>query len=605
VTLEIIRTPVTLDLLGERLQRTPLISFDTETTGLDAWRCKIFMLSFAVGDQSWVVPTKLFKDDHIADFLKKIFHEPSKEVVGANIKFDLHHMKQSFDVECARRLHDVQLQAFLLDENRVLKLKELMRAEIGWDTKEEEAVHEWLKQNCGKRENWRFDQVPEDIMAPYSGADAVGTLRLHEHQYPKIRSHFQTLYDTECAVLKILYKMEENGLRLDRPYLEGIKAQYEKLASLQLRSVWQEAGKEFNVESPKELGQILFGRLKIVPVLRTGKGAPSTNEEALSFIDHPIVEKLQAYRGTLHDLSTYVDGPLEKLDPAGYVHGDYRLTSAKTGRFSCSNPNLQNIKKDPVIRRAYRPELGHEAWLFDMSQIEMVGFAHYSQDAAMVKALREGTDLHTMTAASVYRKGLSEVTKQERAVGKGCNFSIIYGCGADKLSAFFKNYGAEVTKDEAVQLRTRYKQTFPTVDQFSRKVMWTVKNPRPFWEGGPSGHYVKNQFGRIRRIDPQLKAYTGVNHLIQGWAADLMKAGMVRVEKMAPMWKQNIHDAIRVDMPLAWSESQRFEFAREIVHNLSDFPQVSVPIRVTAERFITNWSEVQDVDLTRPHRAAA
>lgn len=594
MNLQIVRSISEIDWLTPRLHGAPLFAFDTETTGLDAWRCRIFMLSFGLpGGGTWVIPTKLFEPSTVKCFLEKIFRDPGKEVVGQNIKFDLHHMMQSYGVHCHRRLHDTQLQAFLIDENRKHGLKDLMRTELGMETTDETAVHAWLKANLGNRENWRYDLVPEEIMAPYSGMDAFGTMKLHEHQYPVIQKHFQSLYDTDCAVLKILWKMEENGLRLDIPYLEQLKLQCENDASKWLRAVWEEAGKEFNVESPKELGNVLFKTLGITPKMHTATGQAATNEDALDLLDHPVIEKLRAYRKATHDLSTFVEGPLHHADVNGYVHGNYKICQARTGRMSCAEPNLQNISKDPRIRRAYLSEPGHESWIFDMAQIEMVGFAHYSQDKEMLRTLKLGQDLHAMTAAAVYHKPIALVTKAERAAGKGANFSIIYGCGVKKLAQFFAAYGAEMTQEECQDFRNRYMLAFPTVGLFSRKVMYTVTQPDSR-NGDPWKHYVKNQFGRVRRIDPKM-AYTGVNHLIQGWAADLMKSAMVRVEKDIPgiVWKQNIHDAIRVDMPMTLSIRERWQRAQHIVRILSDFPQVSAPVRVTAERFTTNWADVE------------
>lgn len=593
VKTHILTEAVELDLFGRQLEAMQCYAFDTETSSLNAWKGSAFLLSFSDGVSSWVIPLKHFKLDHVAHVLRPSFAQLDKEMVGHNLKFDAHFAKQTLGLDIGRRWHDTQLQAWLINENRIHKLKELMRVELKMETPEEEQVLEWLKTNQGARENWDYSKLPDDLVLPYSGMDPYGTMKLHQHQMPLIQRHFQGVYDTDCAVLKILYKMEESGLRVDVPYMQSLIPAYEVEAAKWLEGIWQDAGKEFNPDSEKELGDILFKTLNVMPTVYTPTGQPATNDKALDAIDHPIVEKLRAYRSAKYNLSTEVLSVLERTDTKGYVHGDYGISRAKTGRMSCSNPPLQKIRKDPIIRAAYLPDPGCEAWFFDQSQIEMVGLAHYSQDPHMMKVIRDGGDLHKMTAAAIYKKIQQDITKNERAVGKGMNFAVVYMCGDRTLSTFLANYGAMIASEDAVRLKQEHKRGFPEIQRWQQKVIYTVKQDRAPW-----GRHVKNQFGRVRRIPDWNKAYTAVNHLIQGWAADLMKSAMVKIENdLHPTWKQNIHDAIRVDMSLEWTEEQRLHLAQEIIKRLTDFPQVTVPIRVEAERFSTNWSEVKGVDL--------
>jgi len=285
-------------------------------------------------------------------------------------------------------------------------------------------------------------------------------------------------------------------------------------------------------------------------------------------------------------LSTYVL-PLQEQAVNGVIHPDFGLTRTRTGRFSCSDPNVQNITKDIDLRRAFTVEPGEEMWFWDQSQIEMVGFAMYSKDPKMVEALKRGDDLHTVTAQEVL--GKKEVTKEERAMGKGTNFAMIYGVGKAKLAKYLSGYvGREVTDLEAAIFKGKYLTAFPTVYSFQRLVMNTVQKHREPW-----GNFVKNKFGRVRRIDP-LKAYTGVNHLIQGWAADMMKAAMVKIdEKYKPKWRQNIHDCIRIDCEIDIKK----EFIKDIADLLTNFPDVGLPIKCTIEHSRTNWAETEEVKL--------
>ena len=594
--LKVIKDPIELDLMAIRLKNTQAFSFDTETTGLDPWKAEAFMLSFSDGETAWVVPKRYFTSKLLSSVLTDIFAEPKKEVIGHNLKFDLHFLKNTFGVTCHRQLHDTCLQGFLLDENRPNGLKPLAREILNYKTSEEDLVKKWLEANFSKKEDYRYDSVPEEITAPYSGSDAWLTFKLHETLQPRIKEHFLDLYNNERQVLRILYKMEQNGLKVDVPYLQELALTYELKATEQMKAVWKIAGEEFDVNSNDQLSRVLFTKLGIPCPIFTAKGNQSTAEEALNLIDHPIVEALKKYRETAHDLSTSIKSPLELVDKNGYLHSDYSINRAKTGRFSCSRPNNQNVKKDPAIKRAYIVEPDEEAWLFDQSQIEMVGFAQYSKDVKMLKALENNVDLHAMTAATVYEKPIENVTKQERAIGKGTNFAIVYGCGDRKLASFINNYMTEgrISDQEAAIFKNRYKAKFPAVTSFTQRVIYAVKQNRAPW-----GHFVKNQFGRVRRLDPVNKAYTGVNHLIQGWAADLMKRGMVRLEKsLGPIWRQNIHDAIRVDHSKQWNTpEQKKEWLMEVSKCLTDFPEVEPNIKVTIETFDTNWADAVEVKL--------
>lgn len=581
----IIKTKDELVRALEVLHNAPKVAYDTETTGLRWYKSKVFLHSFATLEKTFVVRTNTFKDEDLLPFLKAILEDKSKIIVGQNLKFDRHHLKQTHDVEILGEIRDTMLMSHLMDENTSISLKNRCEAVLGIKPDERDAVHDWLKENIGaNKDKWDFSLVPEHIMDPYAGNDPWLCMKLEQHYWPSIQKDFKSIYETDMKVFDILYKMERNGLPVDLPYLKSYQAILEQKIETNKTQAFLAFGDEFDINSPMEVAEVLYRKMRLPIPKVTGKGGDSTDDEALSQIDHPVARCIQEHRSLSKMLSTYVI-PLQEQAVSGVIHPDFGLTRTRTGRFSCSDPNVQNITKDIDLRRAFTVDAGEEMWFWDQSQVEMVGFAMYSKDLKMVEALKRGDDLHTVTAQEVL--GKKEITKEERAMGKGCNFAMIYGVGKARLAKYLTGYvGRVVTDQEAAIFKAKYLQAFPTVYQFQRLVMNTVQKHRAPW-----GNFVKNKFGRVRRIDPQ-KAYTGVNHLIQGWAADMMKAAMVKIdEKYKPKWRQNIHDAIRIDLPVGDNR----EFVADIAKLLTDFPDVGLPIKCTKEVSRTNWAEIEEV----------
>jgi DNA polymerase-1 len=587
--------------LEAELSAAPVFALDTETTGLDWTRSEVFMLSFALENQSWVAPSNRFPKEVLSKFLKIILRDPSKSVIGHNIKFDMHHVHQTFGVQVDRQLHDTLLMGYLMDENRANNLKRLVETVLGMKPLDEKQIHAWMTEHQGKRENWNFSKVPEAMMVPYAGADPWFTYQLYLKFLPDIEKHFKELYETERKVLKIMWKLEQNGVRVDVQRLELLCAQHaEKIRTCE-NKLYEINGGEFNIASPIELRKFFYEKLQEERKFKTKKGEDSTDEEALRAFRSPASQVLQVLRGS-KNIWDYADGLVRK-QVRGIVHGDYALTRTKTGRFSCSDPNLQNVPKDRDLRTAFIPCPGYDMFYFDHAQIEMVGFAHYSKDPKMMSALHAGQDLHALAAAEVYEIPVSQVTKEQRAVGKGTNFSIIYGVGKDTLASYISGYleSGKFTKAEALAFKEKYFQRFPSVPKFQREASNAVKTIRTPWK-----HYIRNQFGRVRRITNPFdtytpegkkipgKAYTAVNHLIQGWAPDLMKRGMVLIEeRLKPHWRQNVHDELRIDLPSGQTGDKRREMVQEIVRCLTYFPEVRVPVNCKVEWSCTNWAEVK------------
>lgn len=591
MNLVIINNEQELRSLMSKLRGLEHFAYDTETTGFDWWRTEVFALSFSEGISSWVVYTRDFEKSLISFFLQCVFEDKNKSVVGHNIKFDRHHTKASFGTDIRRTCHDTLIKAHLLDENRKNGLKPLMVSVLGIEDHYEEAVHGWLKENCGAKENWDFSLVPRELMSPYAGMDTFATYKLDKQLSPQIERHFIVTYEIDRKVLDILYRMEQKGVKLDVLYLRQLQEQYENNVSDLSKEVYRLTGYEFNIDSDVELAEVLYGKLKLPCYRLTTKGAQSTDAESIQKLEHPCIPALLDYSDKRHMLSNFIISLQDKADKNGYVHGDYSLTTTKTGRFACRSPNMQNMPKDLALRKAFICDEGQEMWFWDHSQIEMVGFAMYSKDPKMMEALKNGTDLHTLAASEALDLTIDSVDKYARAMGKGTNFAIIFGVGKAKLSRYINGYindkSKHLSSDAAMAFKQKYFYKFPAVAGFQRQVMDTVRTYREPW-----GHYVKNKFGRVRRLDPN-KAYQGVNHLIQGWAGYLMKSSMIRIdEKFKDIdWRQNIHDAIRIDMRSGSSDG----LAQEIGHCLTNWPDVPVPISCTMEKSSTNWAEMEEV----------
>jgi DNA polymerase I len=577
----IVRTEEQLRDAERRLCELPIFGWDYETTGIRWYRHKVFMSSFASPDGTvWVIPFRHFPLGRLSFFHRQVLQSKG-EVVAHNAKFELNHTRGTFGTDAqgrlwnvTRKLHDTMVMAHLLDENQVKALKPLAEKHLGIAPDERDAVHEWLREHHGNKENWRFEEVPEDIMLPYSGNDPYITLKLYEHFKPQIDRHFAPLYATEMHVLDILHRMEQNGLPIDVPY---VQAKFEECGAREAaaaKKVLEAVGFEFNVDSDLELAEVLYDKLGLpVPGL-TKEGQRSTDEDALESLNHPVPKLVIAYRKEGHRRKLF-EGYRDLVDEKGVV---------------------QNPTKEDEILRMFIVERGWEAWIWDQSQIEMVGLAHYSGDPQMRAALRNGKDLHATTAAGIFGISYEEALadKVKRGVGKSSNFAMSFMVGKAKLAKFINGYlpdGSEITHEQAMAYKEAFQTAFPQLKRWAYKVIDTVREDRPTW-----GHHVKNTFGRVGRILPD-KAYQGVNRVIQSWAADLMKASMVRIDKALgkPKWRQQVHDAVRIDLEA--DGRRKMEQVREVARCLTAWPEVTVPITCTVEKFTKNWAEVEKVKL--------
>ena len=553
---EVAATDTAIKKLVTELKKHPEICFDTETTGIDANSAELVGLSFSVAPHTaWYVPCPADQErtKEILALFAPLFNDAKKTWIGQNTKYDLLVLKW-YGIEIKGELFDTMLAHYVIEPDGKRSMDILAERFLGY-----EPVHiEELIGKKGKTQGNMRD-VEIDKIKEYAGEDADITLQLKQKFAPLLKEKEveRVFSEVENPLVKVLVDMEYEGIRVDTEFLNDYSKELEKDAKRAEESVYKQAGVRFNLASPKQLGEVLFEKLKLDPsAKKTKTGQYQTGEDVLSKLavkGHQIVDDILAFRELTKLKSTYVDAlPLLINPKTGRVHTTYGQAVAVTGRLASNNPNLQNIPvrtdRGKEIRKAFIPrDSKHILLSADYSQIELRIVAAISGDVNMCKAFIDGTDIHTATAARVYKVAESEVTKEMRYKAKSVNFGIIYGQGAFGLA---DNLG--ISRTEAKEIIDNYKKEFPGIQQYMDN---TINFAR---ENG----YVETLMGRKRWLrDINSANFTvrgfaernAINSPIQGTAADMIKLAMQKVqaamkkEKMQSRMILQVHDELVFD----------------------------------------------------------
>lgn len=568
------------------------VAFDTETTSVDAMQAQLVGMSFAVeGGTAWYVAVSRETEaaQRMVDIFRPFFEHPSIEKVGQNLKYDLLVLSH-YGVEVAGPLFDTMLAHYVVQPEQRHNMDLLAEKYLHYRTIPIEALI-----GSGRTQRNMADLEPKEIV-DYACEDADVTLRLYPILKEEMEKYEVTSVFThiEMPLLPVLARMERNGVRLDTAALEETGRNFtERMQQLET-DIYELAGHEFTITSPKQVGAVLFDELQIsAKVKKTKTGQYSTSEEVLESLrdKHPIVEKILQHRALKKLLSTYVEALPKLIHPqTGHIHTSFNQAVTATGRLSSSNPNLQNIpvrgEDGREIRRAFVPEEGEVFFSADYSQIELRIMAHLSEDEHMVADFNSGLDIHAATAARIFHKPVEEVDRDERRKAKTANFGIIYG-----ISAFGLSERMGVSRGEAKELIESYFSTYPKVREYMNESIERAKQTG----------YITTQFGRRRYLadinagNATVRGYAernAVNAPIQGTAADIIKLAMVaidrrlREEKLQTRMILQVHDELNFSVPPTELEQVR----HLVVEEMERAFQMKVPLVAECGEG-TNWLE--------------
>jgi DNA polymerase I len=596
---EVVTSQEELDSWIASLEQADLFAFDTETTSLNYMEARIVGVSFAVeaGRAAYVplahdylgAPEQLDRDA-VLDQLKPLLEDETQAKVGQNLKYDAS-VLANHGITLRGIAFDTMLESYVLDSTATRHdMDSLALKYLGQKT-----IH--FEDIAGKgAKQLKFNEIKLEEAGPYAAEDADITLRLHETLWPKLEqeSSVEPVFsDIEIPLVPVLSRIERQGALISRErLLEQSREIGDRLQELQAQA-YELAGQEFNLASPKQLGEILFEKLELPVIKKTPKGAPSTAEDVLVelALDYPLPKLLLEYRTLSKLKSTYTDKLPEMINPVtGRVHTSYHQAVTATGRLSSSDPNLQNIpirtEEGRRIRQAFVAPDGYKIVAADYSQIELRIMAHLSGDDGLLDAFQSGQDVHRATASEVFEVGLEEVSGDQRRKAKAINFGLIYG-----MSAFGLAKQLHLGRNEAQQYIDRYFERYPGVADYMDRTRALAK------EQG----FVETLFGR-RLYLPEINARnkmrvqaaerTAINAPMQGTAADIIKRAMLSVDD----WLQGgevdvcmimqVHDELVFEVATAEVES----VSAKVCDLMSGAADLNVPLLVEAGCG-DNWDE--------------
>ena len=587
--------------LIQLLLASPEVSLDTETTSTEAIDAELVGLSFAVreGEAYYVpVPEDRAEAQAIVDEFRPVYENVQILKVGQNLKYDFN-VLQNYGVRLAEPMYDTMIAHYLLQPESRHGMDYLAEIYLHYKT-----IH--IDELIGKKERGKpqksMREVPVEEVCPYAAEDADITLRLAHVFRPMLEAEGATrlFEEIEMPLMPVLADMERAGVRIDTEALrQGSQLLGEQLVALE-QEIYELAGREFNINSPKQVGEILFDHLKLLPnAKKTKGGAYSTNEEILQRIHtkHPIVDKILDYRGKKKLISTYLDALPQLINPrTGHIHTSFNQTVAATGRLSSSDPNLQNIpvrtEDGKEIRKAFVPEPGQVFFSADYSQVELRIMAHLSGDEGLIEDFRQGHDIHAATAAKIFHReepleeGIKAVTREERSKAKTANFGIIYG-----ITAFGLTERLGISRSESKELIDSYFDTYPRVHAFMQE---SIDRARELGYTETICHrrcYLRD----INSANATVRGFAernAINSPIQGSAADIIKIAMVRIhrrfreEGMRSRMILQVHDEL--NFSVLPEERERVE--QIVVSEMQGAIEMRVPLIADAG-WGSNWLE--------------
>lgn len=588
-------SPELVDELINYLREQPEFCFDTETTDLDATEANLVGLSFCARQrEAYYVPVPKTKQEAIklVSKFKDLFENTQILKIGQNLKYDISVLK-NYDLEVEGPFFDTMLAHYILEPDLRHGMDYLAETYLNY----EPIPIEQLIGKKGKNQGNMAD-VPVEKVCEYACEDAEVTYRLKQLFEPQLQENKMgdVFYKIETPLIAVLADMERYGVCIDTPSLKAYSVQLEAELGILERKIHTSASEVFNVQSPKQLGDILFEKLKLDPkAKKTDKTKQyATGEEVLSKLkdSHPIVEQILEYRELQKLKSTYIDALPQLISPRdGRVHTSYNQAVAATGRLSSNNPNLQNIpirtERGREIRKAFVPQnADYEILSADYSQIELRIMAAFSQDESMLEAFRTGRDIHTATAAKLYKIPIEDVTSDMRRKAKTANFGIIYGISASGLSDRLS-----IPRSEASQLIKAYFDEFTAVKNYMDEVINQAR----------SREYVETLLGRRRYLrDINSRNFTqrgfaernAINAPIQGSAADIIKVAMTNIHqwfkknKVKSKMIMQVHDELVFEL----HQGEKEWLGSKIAELMSQAIDIGVPLEVSVG-LGQNWLE--------------
>jgi DNA polymerase-1 len=585
---ELVLTEEQLNAWALRLEGAELAAVDTETTSIDPFKARLVGLSVSV-EQACAAyvpvahryagaPEQLPLETVLAR-LRPWLEDARYPKVGQNIKYDMH-VFENHGVRLAGAQHDTLLQSYLLESHKSHDMDNLAERHLSLRTITYDEV-------TGKGSaRISFDQVAVERACEYAAEDADVTLRLHRVLFPQVDGDARLcpIYrDIEMPVLHVLQRMERQGVLLDTALLKQLSREFgQKMGEIEQKA-HAEAGQPFNLNSPKQIQEILFEQRKLPVIKKTPSGTPSTDEDVLEqlALDHPLPKLILEYRGLAKLKSTYTDKLAENVNPGtGRVHTNYGQAVAVTGRLASNDPNLQNIPirtaEGRRIREAFIAPAGGHIVSADYSQIELRIMAHISRDESLLKAFAAGEDIHRATAAEIFGMDGGSVTSEQRRYAKVINFGLIYG-----MSAFGLARQLDIERAAAQQYMDRYFARYPGVADYMKRTR----------EAARENGYVETVFGRrlwlpeIRSSNPARRSgaeRAAINAPMQGTAADLIKKAMIAVDGwisgrgLKSRLIMQVHDELVLEVP----DGELDEVKRELKRLMSGVAQLSVPLVV-------------------------